>query len=156
MQWLAPRKTKTSCWKEKRNTRLCGAAAKLCMVLAMQTPTRSLRKVNIYLCGQERPRRGDGKRESMGGGEMGCRWERHFSSCAFLYYFHVRTMGVIFLNLKNLFNENYFTICHRLFNSWFPYKCGFFSSFSSSEIKTQSAGLFTWYQTNRPWCQPHI
>lgn len=156
MQWLAPRKTKTLCWKEKRNTRVRGAAVKFSMVFAMQTPASSLCKMEIYLCDRIRARSSDGKRETMGRGEMGCRWERHFSSWALLYYFHVRTMGVIFLNQRNLFNENYFTICHRLFNSWFPYKCAFFSSFSSSEIKTQSTGLFTWYQTNRPWRQPHI
>lgn len=114
---ISSKENKNIVLERKKKILDCGAAAKFCMVLAMQTPTRSLRKVKIYLCGQERPRRGDGKRESMGGGEMGCRWERHFSSCAFLYYFHVRTMGVIFLNQKNLFNENYFTICHRLFNS---------------------------------------
>ena len=67
-----------------------------------------------------------------GEGEAGCWYVdrgKPFTVCTSLCCFYFWTMEVVFLNQNKFFNDNYFTVCHRIFDVWFPLKCAFFSFF---------------------------
>lgn len=121
-QWLTPREAKILYWKEKRtHSGLHGSTVKnFHVVSVVQTPESALSQIQIQMYwqyGREKRRWEEGED---GSERWGHGWERSLSLWTFLCCFHFWTIGMIFLNQKKFLNENYLTICHRLFNNWFP------------------------------------